>query len=166
MRALRCAVSQSVWVRSSSSTCSPQLQHRVQRRHRLLEHHAHAGAAQLAQPLVGDGALAASGSPPSDHVARSDASGPVASSPITVVASTDLPEPDSPTMQSVSAGLQAQVQRVRSHAAVGVGRQADLQAAYFEDRRGVAGSVAFMVQAHSRWRIWGPARRAGRHPAG
>jgi hypothetical protein len=47
---LRSAGRQRVCSRSTSSIWSPQRHDRVQRGHRLLEDHAHAGAAQLAQP--------------------------------------------------------------------------------------------------------------------
>ena len=47
---------------------------------------------------------------------------------------TDLPEPDSPTMQTISPALDAEATRPRRVRAVAAGRQADGEAADVEDR--------------------------------
>ena len=80
-------------------------EHRVERGHRLLEHHRHVGAAQAAHlrlrapaPCRALAAAAASATCCRSRWCRRLAP-PAASAPATI---TDLPEPDSPTMASVS----------------------------------------------------------------
>src|SRR5262245_55426362 len=98
--ARRAAASSLVWVRSTSSICSPQvmtglsavigswkiIDMRVQRRSRSRS------------------SLAVSTFSPSSRISPSVGFSALASRPMTVKAITDLPEPDSPTRQTISPG--------------------------------------------------------------
>ena len=96
-----CARRALVWVAQHLVDLLAARHHRIERGHRLLEDHRHARAAQLAQPRLGRGeqVLALE----QDLAARGFSA--LASRPITVKAITDLPEPDSPTRQTISPGL-------------------------------------------------------------
>ena len=101
-RARAAASSMFRWMVSGSMICSPILQHRIERGHRLLEDHGDLPAADAAHLLLGQlqQLLAA--------VEADRALGmravPGGSSRITASAETDLPEPDSPTMATISPG--------------------------------------------------------------
>ena len=74
--------------------------HRVERGHRLLEDHRHAVAAQRAQ--LGAAIWSAGPRPRAGCARRSATSWRGGSRPMTACAVTDLPEPDSPTRQTIS----------------------------------------------------------------
>ncbi len=72
---------------------------RIERRHRLLEHHRHAVAAQLGQTRGGQAAQAPR---PGTPAGAPGALRPAAAGPSARSAVIDLPQPDSPTRHSVS----------------------------------------------------------------
>ena len=108
-------------------------EHGVERGHRLLEHHRHAAcsAAREASAAGAEHVLAVEQDAPRRHRAM-----PAGSSPIVACAITDLPDPDSPTRQTISPAptlmLASRTARSRSP----VARQRDRKAANLEDRRG------------------------------
>ncbi len=99
--ALRVAPSSLVWVRSTSSICSPQVMTGLS---------AVIGSWKIIDMRVqrssrSRSSLAASTFSPSSRISPPWGFSALASRPITVKAITDLPEPDSPTRQTISPGL-------------------------------------------------------------
>ena len=108
-------------------------EHRVQRRHRLLEHHAHAGAAQLAQPLVGgEAAVVDQLLARENHVAALEHE-PLGQQPHHRGGQHRLARAGLAHDAQRAPGLDAQVELRDGVRPVGVGRQRDPQAAHFED---------------------------------
>jgi hypothetical protein len=105
---------------------------RVERRHRLLEDHRHARAAQLAQPRLRWRARMSS------PCSRISPAGPAApwQQAHHACAITDLPEPDSPTRQTISPGLTVKLtlRTAWPVAALGQARRSSTEVADVEDR--------------------------------
>ena len=116
---------------SVSAICQPTVIARVQRGHRLLEHHRHVLADQPA-------ALRAA-TVPADRcrrsAARPRARGPGSrSAPSPRASTTLLPEPDSPTMPTTSPASSVEVEPIHGAEHAARGRELDGQVADFEQR--------------------------------
>ena len=125
--------------------------HRIQRRHRLLEDHRHARAAQRPQPRLVDGEQVLAGE--QDFAVRSPCR-PAGSRPIVACAMTLLPEPDSPTRHTISPGFTVKLTPVTAWM-----RSAPAGSAIRRSRTSRTGALTTVCSCADR------ARRAARRPA-
>ena len=152
--ARRCSAGQSVWVESNSSTWSPQVMTGLS---------AVMGSWNTMPMLRPRKARKRAAEAPSKDSPCNSMSPPLAwsslaSKPITVVAMTDLPEPDSPTTHRVWPGRMLSDTRCTACTrSLPEGKDTD------KSRMDNTGTGSALI-THPSWQIWGRARRANHRP--